>query len=147
MNKINSFSEYQEQYKKSVDNPESFWEEQASSFLWKQKWDRVLDWEFNTPSVNWFVNGKLNITENCLDRHLDKRGEKTAIIWEPNNPNENHREISYNELHEKVCRFSNVLKANGAKKGDRICLYMPMVPELAIATLACARGSGRASFC
>ena len=139
MNKINSFSEYQEQYKKSVDNPESFWEEQASSFLWKQKWDRVLDWEFNTPSVNWFVNGKLNITENCLDRHLDKRGEKTAIIWEPNNPNENHREISYNELHEKVCRFSNVLKANGAKKGDRICLYMPMVPELAIATLACAR--------
>lgn len=139
MDKINSFSEYQEQYKKSVDNPDSFWDEQASSFLWKKKWDRVLDWEFNTPSVNWFVNGKLNITENCLDRHLDKRGEKTAIIWEPNNPSEKHREISYNELHEKVCRFSNVLKANGAKKGDRICLYMPMVPELAVATLACAR--------
>jgi acetyl-CoA synthetase len=139
MDKINSFSEYQEQYKNSVENPDSFWDEKASSFLWKKKWDRVLDWEFNTPSINWFVNGKLNITENCLDRHLDKRGEKTAIIWEPNNPNENHREISYNELHEKVCRFSNVLKANGAKKGDRICLYMPMVPELAIATLACAR--------
>ena len=139
MDKINSFSEYQEQYKNSVENPDSFWDEKASSFLWKKKWDRVLDWEFNTPSINWFVNGKLNITENCLDRHLDKRGEKTAIIWEPNNPNENHREISYNELYEKVCRFSNVLKANGAKKGDRICLYMPMVPELAIATLACAR--------
>jgi acetyl-CoA synthetase len=139
MDKINSFSEYQDQYKQSVDNPDSFWEEQASSFLWKQKWDRVLDWEFNTPSINWFVNGKLNITENCLDRHLDSRGDKTAIIWEPNNPNEKHQEISYNELHEKVCRFSNVLKANGAMKGDRICLYMPMVPELAIATLACAR--------
>ena len=139
MDKINSFSEYQEQYKKSVDNPDAFWSEQASTFLWKKKWDRVLDWEFNTPSVNWFVNGKLNIAENCLDRHLDTKADKTAIIWEPNNPDEKHIEITYKELHEKVCRFSNVLKANGAKKGDRICLYMPMVPELAIATLACAR--------
>ena len=139
MDKINSFSEYQEQYKKSVDNPDAFWSEQASTFLWKKKWDRVLDWEFNTPSVNWFVNGKLNITENCLDRHLDTKADKIAIIWEPNNPDEKHIEITYKELHEKVCRFSNVLKANGAKKGDRICLYMPMVPELAIATLACAR--------
>ena len=139
MDKINSFSEYQEQYKKSVDNPDAFWSEQASTFLWKKKWDRVLDWEFNTPSVNWFVNGKLNITENCLDRHLDTKADKTAIIWEPNNPDEKHIEITYKELHEKVCRFSNILKANGAKKGDRICLYMPMVPELAIATLACAR--------
>jgi len=139
MDKINSFSEYQEQYKKSVDNPDAFWSDQAATFLWKKKWDRVLDWEFNTPSVNWFVNGKLNITENCLDRHLDTKADKTAIIWEPNNPDEKHIEITYKELHEKVCRFSNVLKANGAKKGDRICLYMPMVPELAIATLACAR--------
>ncbi|MBM78280.1 MAG: acetate--CoA ligase [Crocinitomicaceae bacterium] len=139
MDKINSFSEYQEQYKKSVDNPDAFWSEQASTFLWKKKWDRVLDWEFKTPSVNWFINGKLNITENCLDRHLDTKADKTAIIWEPNNPDEKHKEITYKELHEKVCRFSNVLKANGAKKGDRICLYMPMVPELAIATLACAR--------
>ena len=139
MDKINSFSEYQEQYKKSVDNPDAFWSDQAATFLWKKKWDRVLDWEFNTPSVNWFVNGKLNITENCLDRHLDTKADKIAIIWEPNNPDEKHIEITYKELHEKVCRFSNVLKANGAKKGDRICLYMPMVPELAIATLACAR--------
>ena len=139
MDKINSFSEYQEQYKNSIENPDLFWEKQASSFLWKKKWDRVLDWEFETPSVNWFVNGKLNITENCLDRHLESRGDKTAIIWEPNNPNEKHLEISYNELHDKVCRFSNVLKSKGVKKGDRICLYMPMVPELAISTLACAR--------
>jgi acetyl-CoA synthetase len=111
----------------------------ASTFSWQSKWDKVLDWEFDTPNVNWFVNGKLNITENCLDRHLADKGDKIAIIWEPNDPNEDAISITYNELHQRVCEFANVLLNNGAKKGDRICLYMPMVPELAIATLACAR--------
>ncbi len=139
INKINSFAEYNTAYQKSTDNPEAFWEEIATTFLWRSKWDKVLDWEFNTPDVNWFVNGKLNITENCLDRHLEQKGNDVAIIWEPNDPNEKSISITYDELHKKVCAFANVLKLNGAKKGDRICLYMPMVPELAIATLACAR--------
>lgn len=139
MNKISTFEEYQREYAKSVKDPEAFWAEQADSFTWRRKWDRVLEWEFQTPDVKWFVGGKMNITENCLDRHLGDRGEQVAIIWEPNNPNESHIELTYKELHEKVCRFANVLKNNGAKKGDRICLYMPMTPELAIATLACAR--------
>jgi len=139
MKKIDNFSEYQQEYQKSIDSPEDFWAEKAQSFSWKSPWDKVLDWEFNTPKVEWFVGGKLNITENCLDRHLATKGDKTAIIWEPNDPSESEIKITYSELHEKVCAFSNVLKNNGAKKGDRICLYMPMVPELAIATLACAR--------
>jgi acetyl-CoA synthetase len=137
--KINSFEEYKTQYQKSVANPESFWDEIAATFQWRKKWDKTLEWEFKTPSVKWFVNGKLNITENCLDRHLVAQPNKIAIIWEPNNPNEKTIKITYQELHEKVSAFANVLKNNGAKKGDRICLYMPMVPELAIATLACAR--------
>ena len=139
INKINSFAEYNTAYQKSTDNPEAFWAEIATTFSWRSKWDKVLDWEFNTPDVNWFVNGKLNITENCLDRHLEQKGNDVAIIWEPNDPNEKSISITYDELHKKVCAFANVLKLNGAKKGDRICLYMPMVPELAIATLACAR--------
>ena len=139
MKKIDNFSEYQQEYQKSIDSPEDFWAEKAQSFSWKSPWNKVLDWEFNTPKVEWFVGGKLNITENCLDRHLATKGDKTAIIWEPNDPTESEIKITYSELHEKVCAFSNVLKNNGAKKGDRICLYMPMVPELAIATLACAR--------
>jgi acetyl-CoA synthetase len=139
MKKINSFSEYQNEYKRSVEDPVPFWEEKASTFNWISKWEKTLEWEFETPSVKWFLEGKLNITENCLDRHLEKNGEKLAIIWEPNDPKEDSIKISYKHLHEKVCEFSNVLKRNGAKKGDRICLYMPMVPELAIATLACAR--------
>ncbi len=139
MKKIESISEYQIEYQKSVENPELFWEEKALSFNWNKKWSQILKWEFETPEVNWFIGAKLNITENCLDRHLEKNAKKTAIIWEPNDPNKAAIKITYSELHEKVCNFCNVLKSHGAKKGDRICLYMPMVPELAIATLACAR--------
>ena len=139
MKKIDSFSDYNRAYEHSLNDPEGFWEDVASTFSWQSKWDKVLDWEFDTPNVNWFVNGKLNITENCLDRHLADKGDKIAIIWEPNDPNEDAISITYNELHQRVCEFANVLLNNGAKKGDRICLYMPMVPELAIATLACAR--------
>ena len=139
INKINSISEYNTAYQKSIENPDVFWSEIASTFSWKSKWSKVLDWEFNTPDVNWFVNGKLNITENCLDRHLENKGNDVAIIWEPNDPSEKSISITYEELYKRVCEFANVLKLNGAKKGDRICLYMPMVPELAIATLACAR--------
>jgi acetyl-CoA synthetase len=137
--KINSFKEYKEQYKQSVENPEQFWEEIAETFTWRKKWEKVLDWNFNEPNIKWFEKGKLNITENCLDRHLEKRGNQTAIIWEPNKPTDETIKLTYSELHQKVCEFGNVLKNNGAKKGDRICLYMPMVPELAIAILACAR--------
>jgi len=136
---ITSFEEYLSEYKKSIDNPEQFWAEKAAGFAWKKKWDKVLEWNFTGPDVKWFIGGKLNITENCLDRHLAQRGDQVAILWEPNNPNEKGRKISYKELHAEVCRFANVLKKNGAKKGDRICIYMPMVPELAIAVLACAR--------
>ena len=139
MQKINSFKEYEDQYKKSIENPSLFWEEIAQTFIWKKKWNRVLDWDFNKPKVSWFEGGKLNITENCLDRHLSSSSEKTALIWEPNNPNEAPKHISYKELHRDVCRFSNVLKSLGVKKGDRICLYMPMIPELTVAVLSCAR--------
>ena len=137
--KINSFEEYQSEYSKSVSNPEEFWAKQAETFQWKKKWNKTLEWNFDEPKVEWFKGGKLNITENCLDRHLEERGEKTAILWEPNEPNKPAIHITYNELHDRVCKFANVLKKNGGKKGDRICLYMPMVPELAIAVLACAR--------
>lgn len=136
---ITSEEEYQTQYKKSIEHPEKFWEEIADTFIWKQKWDAPLKWNFETPDVNWFINGKLNITENCLDRHLQHKAEETAILWEPNNPDEEVRKISYKELHEQVCRFAQVLKNNGVQKGDRVCIYMGMVPELAIAVLACAR--------
>jgi len=137
--RITTFEQYQATYKHSVENPEEFWAEIASEFLWRKKWDKVLEWNFTEPNVQWFIGGKLNITENCLDRHLAERGNQPAIIWEPNNPNESGRTLTYNELHEQVCLFATVLKNNGAKKGDRICIYMPMVPELAIAVLACAR--------
>ncbi len=137
--RITSFEEYLSEYKRSVETPEAFWAEKAENFIWRKKWDKVLEWNFSEPNVKWFINGKLNITENCLDRHLKDKGNQTAIIWEPNNPEEAGRKISYKELHSEVCCFSNVLKNNGAKKGDRICIYMPMVPELAIAVLACAR--------
>lgn len=137
--KINSLEEYHEQYKRSVEDPEGFWNERAETFQWKKKWDKTMEWEFQTPDVKWFLGGKLNITENCLDRHLETRGNQVAILWEPNEPNDPTIKLTYKELHAEVCKFANVLKANGAKKGDRICLYMPMVPELAIATLACAR--------
>ena len=136
---VKSFEEYQQSYQLSVDNPEAFWANIAEQFTWKKKWDRVLDWNFSEPKMEWFGGAKLNITENCLDRHLENNGDDIAIIWESNDPNEPSRNISYRELHQQVCTFSNVLKQNGAKKGDRICLYMPMIPELEIAVLACAR--------
>ena len=139
MKKIESLEEYYQNFQESIDNPESFWEHKASSFQWMSKWTKVLNWEFDTPKVEWFVGGKLNITENCLDRHLETRPNQVAILWEPNDPKEKVIKITYKELHKKVSVFANVLKNHGAKKGDRICLYMPMVPELAIATLACAR--------
>ncbi len=136
---INTFKEYKEKYEQSVSDPEGFWAEVAEHFHWKEKWDKVLDWDFSKPEIKWFQGAKLNITENCLDRHLETIGNKTAIIWEPNDPDEESRYISYRQLYVKVSRFANVLKNNGIKKGDRVCLYMPMIPELAIAMLACAR--------
>src|SRR3954447_15928222 len=136
---IKSFEEYKTAYKKSVEDPEGFWAEIAENFTWKKKWDNVLNWNFEEPKVEWFKGAKLNITENCLDRHLQTRGDQPAIIWESNDPQEDHRILTYRQLHDKVCQFANVLKNNGAKKGDRICIYMGMIPELAIAVLACAR--------
>lgn len=137
--KITSFDHYKEVYQYSVEQPEAFWAGIADTFTWRKKWDKVLEWNFKEPKIKWFEGAKLNITENCLDRHLDTIGDKPAIIWEPNDPKEHHRVLTYRQLHDKVCQFANVLKNNGAKKGDRICIYMPMVPELAIALLACAR--------
>lgn len=136
---IKSLEDYQSAYKQSVEDPEGFWAGVAAHFLWHRKWDKTLEWNFSGPKVKWFAGARLNITENCLDRHLKERGDQPAIVWEPNDPTEDHRVLSYKELHFKVCQFAHVLKNNGAKKGDRICIYMPMVPELAIAVLACAR--------
>ncbi len=136
---IKSAEEYQSAYQKSVENPEEFWASVAENFQWKKKWNKVLDWNFKEPKISWFEGAKLNITENCLDRHLEKNGDTSAIIWESNNPNEESRTLSYKELHFLVCQFGNVLKNNGVKKGDRVCIYMGMIPELAIAVLACAR--------
>ena len=134
-----NLEEYNKLYKYSVENPEQFWSDVAESFIWKKKWSKVLEYEFSKPKFEWFVDGKLNITENCLDRHVENTPEKTAIIFEPNNPSDEALHISYKELHSKVCSFANVLKKNNVKKGDRVCIYLPMVPELAIAVLACAR--------
>jgi acetyl-CoA synthetase len=139
MSRITSIEQYESEYKKSVEHPEAFWEEKAERFIWRKKWDSVLKWNFNKPEIKWFDGGELNITENCLDRHLAERGDQVAYYWEPNDPSEHSVQLTYKELHEEVCKFSNVLKNNEAKKGDRICIYMPMVPELAIAVLACAR--------
>lgn len=136
---ISSFEEYQEEYKKSVESPEDFWAAHADTFRWSKKWDKVLDWNFDEPNIKWFDGGKLNITENCLDRHLAERGDQVAILWEPNEPGEKAVKLTYKELHKRVCEFANVLEANGVKKGDRVCMYMPMIPELAIACLATAR--------
>lgn len=139
MSRITSFEHYQHQYKASIENPEAFWSTEAEAFVWKKKWDRVLDWNFTDPKVEWFVGGQLNITENCLDRHLTSNGDQVAFYWEPNDPGEKAVQITYRQLHEQVCKFANVLKKNGVKKGDRVCIYMPMVLELTIAVLACAR--------
>lgn len=137
---IKHLEEYYQVYRKSVRNPEIFWEEVAEEhFLWRKKWDNVLRWDFRKPEVHWFEGAKLNITENCIDRHLHTRGEKTALLFEPNNPNEPAQHISYNQLYQKVKQMANVLKSQGIVKGDRVCIYLPMIPELAYAVLACAR--------
>ena len=137
---IKHLEEYFQVYRKSVRNPESFWEEIAEEhFVWRKKWDNVLEWDFKKPEVKWFDGAKLNITENCIDRHLPTRGDKTAILFEPNDPKEEAEHISYRQLHERVCRMANVLLDHGIKKGDRVCIYLPMIPELAISLLACAR--------
>jgi acetyl-CoA synthetase len=136
---INSLSEFKATSAQAKENPDTFWSEIASEFQWKSSWKQTLDYDFSKPEVKWFVGGKLNITENCLDRHLATQPNKTAILFEPNDPTEAVQHITYKELHKRVCQTANMLKANGAKKGDRICIYMPMLPELAIAVLACAR--------
>ena len=136
---IQSLDQYHKEYKRSVEDPEGFWAEQADTFNWKKKWDKTLEWNFRDPDVKWFVGGKLNITENCLDRHLDTRGDQLAILWEPNSPAASPITYTFSELHAAVCKTANALKANGIEKGDRVCFYMPMVPELAIGVLACAR--------
>lgn len=136
---LQTMEQYQKAYAQSVQDPETFWANIAEHFTWQKKWDKVLDWNFEEPKVEWFRGAQLNITENCLDRHLQTRGNEPAIIWESNNPEEHHRVLTYNELHFKVQQFANVLLNNGVQKGDRVCIYMGMIPELAIATLACAR--------
>lgn len=137
---IKHLEEYYQVYRKSVREPENFWGEVAEEhFLWRKKWDKVLNWDFSTPDIKWFEGAKLNITENCIDRHLLNRGDKTAIIFEPNNPDEEAEHITYRQLHARVCKLANVLKDQGVKKGDRVCIYLPMIPELSIALLACAR--------
>lgn len=137
--RIHSLGGYFHEYQKSVQDPENFWARIADSFHWQKRWDKVLDWNFEGPDVKWFVNGKLNITENILERHLFTHGDKPAIIWEPNDPDEEHVTLTYKQLHEKVCQFANAMKAQGVGKGDRVIIYIPMVPEAAIAMLACAR--------
>ena len=134
-----NINEYNDLYNKSLSNPENFWSEIASTFSWRNKWTKTLEYDFNKPEFKWFLNGKLNITENCLDRHVQSNPNKTAILFEPNDPNEAAQKISYKELHRRVCVFANVLKSKSIKKGDRVCIYMPMVPELTVAVLACAR--------
>ena len=134
-----NINEYNDLYNKSLSNPENFWSEIASTFSWRNKWTKTLEYDFNKPEFKWFLNGKLNITENCLDRHVQSNPNKTAILFEPNDPNEASQKISYKELHRRVCVFANVLKSKSIKKGDRVCIYMPMVPELTVAVLACAR--------
>src|SRR5215204_2322453 len=136
---ITSQEQYEKAYRDSVDRPEEFWASVAENFQWRKKWDKVLEWNFKEPNIKWFQGGKLNITENCIDRHLKTMGEKPAFIWEPNNPEDRVRVVTYNRLHKRVCQVAQMLKNNGVKKGDRVCIYMGMVPELAYAILGCAR--------
>jgi acetyl-CoA synthetase len=136
---IKSLEQYHADYKKSIEQPEEFWSNVAENFTWRKKWDKVLEWNFTEPKVEWFKGAKLNITENCIDRHLETLGDKPAIIWEPNNPEERVRVVTYNRLHKRVCQVAQMLKNNGVKKGDRVCIYMGMIPELAYAVLGCAR--------
>ncbi len=131
--------QYQAMYQRSIDDPEGFWAEQANQFItWFKPWDKVLDWDFTKGHIRWFDGAKVNVSYNCLDRHLETRADQVAIIWEGDSPNED-KKITYRELHEEVCRLANVLKAQGVKKGDRVCLYLPMIPEAAVSMLACAR--------
>ena len=139
MELIKDVIQFEEVYARSCQQPELFWEEIAESFRWKKRWDKVLSWNFTEPAVQWFINGKMNITENCLDRHLDTKGDQIAYYWEPNSPDKEPRSFTYLTLYKEVNKVANSLKKFGIKKGDRICFYMPMVPELAIAVLACAR--------
>ncbi len=137
---IKHLEEYYQVYRKSIREPENFWEEIAEEhFVWRKKWNTVLEWDFSKPAVKWFEGAQLNITENCIDRHLATRGDKTALLFEPNDPTEAAEHITYRQLYERVNKFANVLKKQGIRKGDRVCIYVPMIPELAIATLACAR--------
>ena len=137
---IKHLEEYYQVYRKSVREPENFWEEIAEEhFSWRKKWDQVLSWDFSKPDVKWFEGAQLNIAENCIDRHLATRGDKTAILFEPNNPEDDAEHITYRQLHKRVNQFANVLKDQGIKRGDRVCIYLPMIPELAISVLACAR--------
>lgn len=136
---IKSLSEYKREYEESVKDPAGFWEHEAGTYYWRKSWDKVLSGDFNDMNIKWFEGGKLNITENCLDKHLNTIGNKTAFIFEPNHPDSFRRTITYRQLYEDVCRFANVLHEMGIRKGDRVCLYMAMAPELVIAVLACAR--------
>ena len=137
---IKNLEEYFQVYRKSVRDPENFWEEIAEeNFLWRKRWDKMLEYDFTKPEISWYKGAKLNVTENCVDRHLYTHADKTAIIFEPNDPSEMAQHISYRELHDRVCRFANVLLNHGVKKGDRVCIYLPMIPELPVALLACAR--------
>ncbi|MBS1741455.1 MAG: acetate--CoA ligase [Bacteroidetes bacterium] len=136
---IKSLEQYHADYKRSVEDPEAFWGNVAENFTWRRKWDKVLDWNFTEPKIEWFKGGKLNITENCIDRHLPEKANTPAFIWEPNNPEERVRVVTYARLHKRVCQAAQMLVNNGVKKGDRVCIYMGMVPELAYAVLACAR--------
>ncbi|MEX1002778.1 MAG: acetate--CoA ligase [Crocinitomicaceae bacterium] len=136
---ISNEQEYRKAYQNSVDQAEEFWEKIAQSFVWKKEWKKVLSWDFKKPDVNWFIDGKLNITENCIDRHLKNNADKTALIWEPNDPTDKVKKYTYTELQKAVNRFSNILTNNGIRKGDRVCIYLPMIPEAVFAMLACAR--------
>ncbi len=128
---ITSFDHYKSVYAESVNDPEAFWAKEAETFNWHKKWDKTLEWDFDGPNVKWFQGGKMNITENCLDRHLAERGDQTALLFEPNDPGDPSRAITYKELHTEVCKTGNALRELGIGKGDRVCCYMPMVPELA----------------
>ena len=136
---IATFDEYKKEYQKSIENPEVFWDGVANEFSWKQKWTKTLEWNFEEPKVKWFIDGKFNITENAIDRHLPAKANKTAFIWEPNSVDAEHRIITYQNLHDEVCKLANTLKSLGINKGDRVCIYMPMIPEAVFAMLACAR--------
>jgi acetyl-CoA synthetase len=136
---ITSLEQYHNEYQKSLENPEAFWGDIAKQFTWKQKWTKTLEWNFEEPKVKWFIDGKFNITENAIDRHLPAKANKTAFIWEPNSVDAEHRIITYQNLHDEVCKLANTLKSLGIKKGDRVCIYMPMIPEAVFAMLACAR--------